>query len=92
MSNDKIYPNMLHHYRDEVLGWTKAELANRAQMSDKTVKSIERNGGGSSASRTRIRNAINSGLKSLGKDEILDDMLWADPATIEGISGEDDGE
>ncbi len=79
MATDRIYPNKLHHYRDEVLGWTKAELAARAAMSDKTVKNIERLDGGSSASRTRLRNAVNDGLRELGRKEIDDGELWGAP-------------
>jgi hypothetical protein len=74
---DRIYPNKLHHYRDEVLGWTKAELAARAGMSDKTVKNVERLNAGTSATRARIRNAINEGLRELGRPEVDDAELWS---------------
>ena len=86
MAKEREYSNKLHYYRGEVLGWTKAELAKKSNMSDKTITKVERDDKGSIATRTRIRNAINLGLKELNKPEIDDNDLWLQDTFNTGVT------
>ncbi|MGH1432551.1 MAG: hypothetical protein ACRBB4_15720 [Neptuniibacter sp.] len=69
--------NKVKHYRETVIGWNKRELAEKAATTDKTVTAVENNNKGGTATRTRILNAINLGLKELGNSPIDREELYS---------------
>lgn len=67
MSSEK---NKVQYYREQVIGCNRVELARHAQISDKTLKSVEKDDKGSLATKTKIYNAINKLMLEIGKSEI----------------------